>query len=230
MIAGQTIGVIIPALNEEQSIGSVLDALPAAFDVVVVVDNGSTDATASIASSKGARVVQETQRGYGAACLRGIAELSNNPPDIVLFMDADASDHPDDALHVSTSVATGQCDFCIGSRIRGDHESGSLTPVQHFGNWLSTTLIRWIWKAPFTDLGPLRAIRYATLCAMNMEDRTWGWTIEMQIKAAMFNVKTREIPVRYRVRIGTSKISGTVMGSIKAGTKIIATIAKYALR
>lgn len=230
MIAGQTIGVIIPALNEEQSIGSVLDALPAAFDVVVVVDNGSTDATASIASSKGARVVQETQRGYGAACLRGIAELSNNPPDIILFMDADASDHPDDALHVSTSVATGQCDFCIGSRIRGDHESGSLTPVQHFGNWLSTTLIRWIWKAPFTDLGPLRAIRYATLCAMNMEDRTWGWTIEMQIKAAMFNVKTREIPVRYRVRIGTSKISGTVMGSIKAGTKIIATIAKYALR
>ena len=230
MIAGQTIGVIIPALNEEQSIGSVLEALPAAFDVVVVVDNGSTDATARIASSKGARVVYEMERGYGAACLRGITELAIDPPDIVLFMDADASDHPDDALHVTTLVASGQCDCCIGSRTRGDHERGSLTPVQHFGNWLSTTLIRWIWKAPYTDLGPLRAIRYATLCALNMEDRTWGWTIEMQIKAAMHNVPTLEIPVRYRVRIGTSKISGTVMGSIKAGTKIIATIAKYALR
>ena len=133
-------------------------------------------------------------------------------------------------MHVSTHVASGQCDFCIGSRTRGDHERGSLTPVQHFGNRLSTTLIRWIWKAPYTDLGPLRAIRYTTLCAMTMEDRTWGWTIEMQIKAAMLNVQTLEIPVRYRVRIGTSKISGTVMGSIKAGTKIIATIAKYALR
>ena len=230
MIAGHTIGVIIPALNEEQSIGSVLEALPAAFDIVVVVDNGSTDATARIASSKGARVVHESERGYGAACLSGIAELASNPPDVVLFMDADASDHPDDALHVSTHVASGQCDFCIGSRTRGDHERGSLTPVQHFGNWLSTTLIRWIWKAPYTDLGPLRALRYTTLCAMNMEDRTWGWTIEMQIKAAMLNVQTLEIPVRYRVRIGTSKISGTVMGSIKAGTKIIATIAKYALR
>lgn len=230
MIAGQSIGVIIPALNEELSIGSVLDALPAAFDTVVVVDNGSTDATARIAASKGALVVHEKQRGYGAACLRGIAEFAKNPPEIVLFIDADASDHPDDALHVATRVASGVCDFCIGSRTRGNHEPGSLTPVQRFGNWLSTTLIRWIWNAPYTDLGPLRALRYSTLVSMEMEDRTWGWTIEMQIKAAMQSVHTTEIPVRYRTRIGTSKISGTVLGSVKAGTKIIATIAKYALR
>ncbi|MEY2720034.1 MAG: hypothetical protein RLZZ273_1400 [Bacteroidota bacterium] len=230
MIAGQSIGVIIPALNEELSIGSVLEALPAAFDTVVVVDNGSADATARIAASKGALVVHEKQRGYGAACLRGIAEFAKNPPEIVLFMDADASDHPDDALHVATEVASGACDFCIGSRSRGNHERGSLTPVQRFGNWLSTTLMRWIWKAPYTDLGPLRAIRYTTLVSMAMEDRTWGWTIEMQIKAAMHRIRTVEIPVRYRVRIGSSKISGTVMGSVKAGTKIIATIAKYALR
>lgn len=230
MIAGQSIGVIIPALNEEQSIGSVLDALPAAFDVVVVVDNGSTDATAQIAASKGACVVYESQRGYGAACLRGISELAGNPPDIILFMDADASDHPDDALRVAREVATSHCDFCIGSRTRGEHERGSLTPVQRFGNWLSTTLIRWIWKAPYTDLGPLRAIRYTTLRTLEMEDRTWGWTIEMQIKAAMQGIPTLEIPVSYRVRIGTSKISGTVTGSIKAGAKIIATIINYAVR
>lgn len=230
MIAGQSIGVIIPALNEELSIGAVLDAMPQAFDTVVVVDNGSTDATAKIALSKGACVVYEARRGYGAACLRGIEELSANPPDIVVFMDADSSDHPEDALLVCMQVASGDCDFCLGSRTRGNYEPGSLTPVQHFGNWLSTRLIRLIWKASFTDLGPLRALRFATLTSLNMEDRTWGWTIEMQIKAAMQHISTQEIPVRYRVRIGTSKISGTITGSVKAGTKIIGTIAKYALR
>jgi glycosyltransferase involved in cell wall biosynthesis len=187
------------------------------FDHIVVVDNGSTDHTAEIALQKGAHVVFENQRGYGAACLRGIAALSDIPPDIVLFMDADASDHPEDALRVATFVANGSCDMCLGSRVRGEHEQGSLTSVQIFGNWLSTTLIRLLWKVDYTDLGPLRAIK-------------WGWTIEMQIKAARMNLRVLEIPVRYRVRIGTSKISGTVMGSIRAGTKIITTIIRYAVR
>jgi hypothetical protein len=145
-------------------------------------------------------------------------------------MDADASDHPEDALRMATFVANGSCDMCLGSRVRGEHEQGSLTPVQIFGNWLSTTLIRLLWKVRYTDLGPLRAIKWEALSDLCMEDRTWGWTIEMQIKAAKTNLRVLEIPVRYRVRIGTSKISGTVMGSIRAGTKIIATIVRYAVR
>jgi glycosyltransferase involved in cell wall biosynthesis len=230
MIAGQSIGVVIPAFNEEASIGVVIASISHMFDHIVVVDNGSTDRTAEIALGKGAHVVHEGQRGYGAACLRGIARLSENPPDIVLFMDADASDHPEDALRVATFVANGSCDMCLGSRVRGEHEQGSLTPVQIFGNWLSTTLIRLLWKVRYTDLGPLRAIKWEALSDLCMEDRTWGWTIEMQIKAAKTNLRVLEIPVRYRVRIGTSKISGTVMGSIRAGTKIVATIVRYAVR
>lgn len=230
MIAGQSIGVVIPALNEEASIGPVIASISHMFDHIVVVDNGSTDSTAEIALRNGAHVVHEDQRGYGAACLRGIAALSESSPDIVLFMDADASDHPDDALRVATSVANGSCDMCLGSRVRGEHEQGSLTPVQIFGNWLSTRMIRALWKVQYTDLGPLRAITWKTLSSLRMEDRTWGWTIEMQIKAAKMNLRVLEIPVRYRVRIGTSKISGTIMGSIRAGTKIIATIVRHAVR
>lgn len=227
MIAGRSVGVIIPALNEEASIGIVLDSLSASFDRVVVVDNGSTDRTAVIAMSKGAVVVSEKQRGYGAACLRGIEELRSSPPDVVLFIDADASDHPDDALQVATLVANGSCSFCVGSRVRGSHEEGSLTPLQQFGNWLSTMLIRVLWNVDYSDLGPLRAITWDVLETFAMKDRTWGWTIEMQIKAAKLRVSLIEIPVRYRVRIGTSKISGTIVGSIKAGVKIIATIIRY---
>jgi glycosyltransferase involved in cell wall biosynthesis len=230
MIAGLSIGVVIPALNEEASIGLVLDSISTMFDRVVVVDNGSTDRTAEIARRNGAHVVHESQRGYGAACLRGIATLSENPPDVVLFLDADASDHPEDALRVATFVANGSCDMCLGSRVRGEHEQGSLTPVQIFGNWLSTTLIRLLWKVHYTDLGPLRAIRWTTLSSLCMQDRTWGWTIEMQIKAAKMNIRVLEVPVRYRIRIGTSKISGTIMGSIRAGTKIITTIIRQAVR
>jgi glycosyltransferase involved in cell wall biosynthesis len=230
MIAGQSIGVIIPALNEEASIGLVLESISEMFDHVVVVDNGSTDRTVEIALSKGARVAHEGRRGYGGACLRGIAALAENPPNIVLFMDADASDHPEDALRVATFVAEGSCDMCLGSRVRGEHEQGALTPVQKFGNWLSTRLIKLLWKVHYTDLGPLRAITWNALSSLRMEDRTWGWTIEMQIKAAKMNLRVLEIPVRYRVRIGTSKISGTVMGSIRAGTKIIGTIIRYAIR
>lgn len=228
MINGKLIGVIIPALNEELSIGGVLDSLPHAFDHIIVVDNGSTDATADIARNKGARVVFEGKRGYGAACLRGIAELQQSPVDVVLFMDADASDHPADALQVASHVAEALCEFCIGSRVRGNHERGSLTSLQQLGNWLSTTLIRLLWKVEYSDLGPLRAVTWRALTDFEMEDRTWGWTIEMQIKAAKMRVATLEIPVRYRVRIGNSKISGTIIGAVRAGFKIIVTIVRHA--
>jgi len=230
MISGRTVAVIIPALNEESSIRLVLQGLSNMFDHVIVVNNGSTDATASIATSEGATVLLESRRGYGFACLCGIAQLSASPPDVVLFCDADHSDDPDDALTVTEMVCNGSANLCIGSRVLGRRERGSLTPQQIFGNWLATTLIRLRWGMRFTDLGPLRAISWELLSEMNMEDTTWGWTVEMQIKAARMSASVREIPVRYRRRIGTSKISGTIMGSIKAGYKILYTIGKYAVR
>lgn len=230
MINGRTIAVIIPALNEESSIGLVLDEMPTEMDRIIVIDNGSTDATADIARSKGATVVCEPHRGYGAACLRGIAALHNVPPDVVLFCDADHSDHPDDALQIASVVCSGSAQMCIGSRVLGERERGALTPQQIFGNWLATTLIRWRWGRRFTDLGPLRAITWQLLTEMAMEDRTWGWTVEMQIKAARMNASVVEFPARYRRRIGQSKISGTLVGSAKAGYKILLTIGRYAIR
>lgn len=230
MIQGKTVAVIIPALNEEASIGLVLQGLSKNFDRVLVVDNGSTDATASIAASEGATVLLESRRGYGFACLCGIAYLTDFPPDVVLFCDADHSDHPEDALTIAEMVCNCNADLSIGSRVLGVRERGALTPQQIFGNWLATTLIRLRWGMRFTDLGPLRAISWKLLSEMNMVDTTWGWTVEMQIKAARMSATVREIPVRYRRRIGTSKISGTIMGSIKAGYKILYTIGKYALR
>lgn len=230
MINGRSIALIIPALNEETSIGLVLDELRMTFKRIIVVDNGSTDATASIATSKGAIVVHEYRRGYGAACLRGIEELESDPPDVVLFCDADWSDHPEDAYAVAECVCSGLADMCIGSRVLGEREPGALTPQQIFGNWLATRLIRLRWGTRYTDLGPLRSITWSLLSKMAMEDVTWGWTVEMQIKAARDKASVIEVPVRYRRRIGTSKISGTLMGSIRAGTKILHTIARYAFR
>ncbi len=230
MINGRTVGVIIPALNEEASIGLVLDGLSRVFDRVVVVDNGSSDSTVAIAESKGAIVVHEPRRGYGAACLRGIEVFAKEPPYAILFCDADHSDHPDDALTIATVVCSGQAMMCIGSRVLGERERGALTPQQIFGNWLATTLIRLRWGVRFTDLGPLRALTWDLLVHMDMQDVTWGWTVEMQIKAARDRSLTIEIPVRYRRRIGTSKISGTIMGSLRAGYKILHTIARYAIR
>ena len=230
MINGRTVGVIIPALNEEASIGLVLDGLSLAFDRVVVVDNGSTDATVAIARSKGAIVVHESRRGYGAACLRGIEAVAEDPPNVMLFCDADHSDHPDDALTIATVVCSGQAEMCIGSRVLGEREHGALAPQQIFGNWLATTLIRLRWGTHFSDLGPLRALTWDLLIGMDMQDVTWGWTVEMQIKAARDSSLVKEIPVRYRRRIGTSKISGTIMGSLRAGYKILHTIARYAIR
>ncbi len=223
------VAVIIPALNEEQSIGIVIDSVRDVVDHMIVVDNGSSDRTAEIARLHGATVVYEPQRGYGAACLRGLAELAVEPPDVVLFLDGDASDHPEDALMVLNTVNNTDVEMCLGSRVLGDAERGSLTPVQRFGNWLSTRLIAMIWNVHYTDLGPLRAVRWDTLMRLGMQDRTWGWTVEMQIKAAKHGIHTQEIPVRYRRRIGTSKISGTIVGSLRAGTKILTTIARLAL-
>ena len=217
-------------MNEEASIGLVLHGLSPAFDRVIVVDNGSSDATVAIAEATGATVVHEPRRGYGAACLRGIAEFAKDPPNVILFCDADHSDHPDDALTIATVVCSGQATMCIGSRVLGEREQGALTPQQIFGNWLATTLIRLRWGVRFTDLGPLRALTWNLLMDMNMQDKTWGWTVEMQIKAARDNAPVSEIPVRYRRRIGTSKISGTIMGSVRAGYKILHTIARYAIR
>ncbi|MBU3679837.1 MAG: glycosyltransferase [Candidatus Kapabacteria bacterium] len=222
--------IIIPALNEEKSIGLVVGSVKGHVDRVIVVDNGSTDATVEVARSAGAHVVYEAQRGYGAACLRGIAELAAEPPDVVLFLDGDASDHPEDVLMILNTVMTTDVEMCLGSRTLGYAERGSLTPVQRFGNWLSTNLIKLIWGVHYTDLGPLRAIRWDALQRLNMQDRTWGWTVEMQIKVAKHGIAFRETPVRYRRRIGTSKISGTVVGSVRAGAKILSTIARLAIR
>lgn len=228
-MTGHRTAVIIPALNEERSIGIVVGSIISDVDRVIVVDNGSSDRTIEVARDAGAIVVHQHERGYGAACLRGLDELRSDPPDIVLFMDGDASDHPDDARRIFNHVASGDSDFCLGSRVLGTAERGALTPQQRFGNWLATTLIALRWRVRYTDLGPLRALRWTTLTSMNMVDRTWGWTVEMQIKAARHGVHVLEVPVRYRKRIGVSKISGTVMGSIRAGIKIIATILRYAI-
>ena len=206
-----------------------VESVKGLVDRVIVVDNGSTDATVDVARNAGALVVHEPQRGYGAACLRGLGELAVEPPDVVLFLDGDASDHPEDALMILNTVINTDVEMCLGSRVLGDAERGSLTPVQRFGNWLSTDLIKRIWGVHYTDLGPLRAVRWETLMRLDMQDRTWGWTVEMQIKAAKHGIRTQEIPVRYRRRIGTSKISGTIVGSLRAGTKILTTIARLAL-
>lgn len=220
------VAVIIPALNEEGSIGAVLDHIPR--DLVsdmIVVDNGSTDKTALIAAAKGARVFSEPRRGYGYACLKGIAELQN--PEIVAFLDADYSDFPEEMNLVVEPIASGQADLVIGSRILGKREKNALPAHAAFGNHLASFLIRIFFGHRYTDLGPFRAIRYSSLQQLRMEDRTWGWTVEMQVKAVREKLRIREVPVSYRKRIGQSKISGTLAGSVKAGTKILWTILKY---
>ncbi len=213
------IGVVIPALNEEQAIGQVLAAIPDWVDEVVVADNGSTDRTAQVAQAYGVRVVHERRRGYGAACLAGIAAL--HAPNIVVFLDGDFSDYPGQMASLVDPILAGQADMVIGSRVLGEREAGALTPQARFGNWLSCLLIRAFWKTRYTDLGPFRAIRRQTLQQLDMQDPNYGWTVEMQIKAAQRAVPTLEVPVSYRHRIGTSKVSRTVKGSFLAGVKIL---------
>lgn len=197
---------------------------------VVVCDNGSTDATADVARAAGAEVVHEPRRGYGAACLRALRELASDPPSVVLFVDADLSDDPSDAASLLAPLLDGTADLAIGSRVLGEAEPGALTPVQRFGNWLAAGLLRRLYGTGATDLGPFRAIRWDALQALEMRDRDFGWTVEMQVKAARRRLRTVEVPVRYRRRVGRSKISGTIRGSFLAGTKILGTIAADYLR
>lgn len=222
------IAVIIPALDEEESIGLVLEETPKGLNSrVIVVDNGSRDGTAGEARAHGAEVVFEPQRGYGAACLRGLASLDNET-EVIVFLDGDHSDYPEEVSLLLAPINEGRADLVIGSRVMGQHEEGSLTPLQRWGNWLATGMIAFLWGFRYTDLGPFRAIRMDSLRRLNMSDRGFGWTIEMQIKALRCGLRVLEVPVRYRRRIGRSKISGTISGSIKAGAVIISTILRLA--
>ncbi|KAA3620253.1 MAG: glycosyltransferase family 2 protein [Calditrichaeota bacterium] len=224
----QKVVVIIPALNEEKSIGKVITALPEnTCEQVIVVDNGSTDNTVSVATDSGATVVFEPQRGYGQACLTGISTARDFDPDIVVFLDGDYSDFPEQIGEVIQPILAGQADMVIGSRTRGRHAPGALLPQARFGNWLASWLIKIFWKFQYSDLGPFRAIRWDSLLALNMQDRNYGWTVEMQIKALLIGLRVKEVPVNYRKRIGTSKVTGTISGSIRAGYKILWVIFKY---
>ena len=226
------IDVVIPALNEESSLPLVLAELPA-IRHVYVVDNRSTDDTAKVAAAAGAIVVRENQRGYGKACLAGLQAIRDSigdgepAPEVVAFVDADYSDHPDELVFLTDPIFSNQADFVLGSRLLGQREPGAMPPQAIYGNHLACFLMRLFFGHRFTDLGPFRAIRWTDLESLAMEDEDYGWTIEMQIKAVKAGLRIREVPVSYRKRIGTSKISGTISGTFKAGTKILATIAKY---
>jgi glycosyltransferase involved in cell wall biosynthesis len=222
--------VVIPAFNEQNAIGRVLEEIPMKLvRRVIVCDNNSSDETASEASKGGAIVVREPRPGYGNACLKCLEYIAQSPdprPDIVVFLDADHSDFPEQMDLLIAPITNQNMDLVIGSRALGNKEAGSMTPQQIFGNWLATRLIRWFFKVKFTDLGPFRAIRYSSLTKMNMQDKTYGWTVEMQIKAARMGLNCCEVPVDYRKRIGQSKVSGTVKGTMGAGWKILYTIFK----
>lgn len=223
------VSVIIPALNEEASIALVLTAIPHWVDQVIVADNGSLDRTAEIARHHGARVVFAPKRGYGSACLAGIAALDRDV-DIVVFLDADYSDYPDEMDILVNPAAHNDADMVLGARVSALRKPGALTPQQYLGNRLACWLISIFWKVSFKDLGPFRAIRFSSLKGLNMEDQNYGWTVEMQIKAIQNKLIIKEVPVKYRVRIGKSKVSGTVRGVLGAGTKILYTIFKLFLR
>ncbi len=222
--------VVIPALNEARAIGRVLDDIPGWVDEIVVADNGSTDDTPKVAAEHGARVVHEPKRGYGAACLAGLAALGagSEACDIIVFIDGDYSDHPEEMDQIVEPILRDSADLVIGSRVRGNLSPGALTPQQIFGNWLACRLMALFWKAEFTDLGPFRAIRATSLEEIGMADQNYGWTVEMQIKALRHGLRCTEIPVSYRARIGVSKVSGTLKGTILAGYTILRVIGQSA--
>lgn len=225
-----SITVIIPAYNEAPSIGMVLKDIPDLVSEVIVVDNGSTDNTAQVAQKQGATVYHEPRKGYGYACLKGLEKCSKNPPDIVVFLDGDYSDYPEQLTEIVAPIIENKADFVVGARVPHLREKGAMTFPQIFGNALATTLMKWFFGARFTDLGPFRAIRYEKLMALGMTDKTYGWTVEMQLKVLKQKISYLEIPVKYRNRIGVSKVSGTIKGAIFAGVKILYWIFKYTLR
>ncbi|NND05709.1 MAG: glycosyltransferase family 2 protein [Saprospiraceae bacterium] len=223
------IDIIIPAYNEASSVGLVIKAIPMEMvREIVVCDNASTDDTSEVAINAGATVVKQPRKGYGSACLAGMDHLKRKqvPPDIVAFLDADFSDHPEELPALVDPIIKKNMDLVIGSRALGNVEEGAMMPQQVFGNWLATNLIRLFYGYHFTDLGPFRTIRYSALLDLDMQDPDFGWTVEMQIKAAKQKLKCIEVPVNYRRRIGVSKVSGTIKGTILAGHKILWTIFK----
>jgi glycosyltransferase involved in cell wall biosynthesis len=226
------IKVIIPAFNEEESIIKVIADIPKIVDEIIVVNNNSSDNTAINAKNAGATVLTETQKGYGYACLKGMQHIEKQKikPNIIVFLDGDYSDYPEELTKIIAPIIKDNIDFVIGARVKRLREQGSMTVPQIFGNWFATTLMTLFFRAKFTDLGPFRAIKYDKLIALKMEDKTYGWTIEMQLKALKQKLAYTEIPVNYRNRIGISKVSGTLKGAIFAGFKILSWIFKYSFK
>ena len=222
--------MIIPAFNEEKSIAKVISEIPEdLITEIIVVNNASTDRTGKVAREARATVLDEPRPGYGSACLKGVTYCKNQspPPEIVVFLDGDYSDYPQEMRALVTPIVENKADLVIGSRALGKRQKGSMTVQQIFGNWLATSLIKLFFDARFTDLGPFRAIRFSSLLGLDMQDTTYGWTVEMQVKSAKQKLRFIERPVRYRKRIGISKISGTVKGTIMAGYKILYTLFRY---
>ncbi len=226
------IKVIIPAFNEDQSIAKVIAEIPDIVSEIIVVDNNSTDSTSEVAKNAGATVLFEKRKGYGYACLKGMQYISEvqQKPDIVVFLDGDYSDYPEQLTKIVAPIIEEKIDFVVGSRVKELREDGSMTFPQQFGNGLATFLMKLFFNSTFTDLGPFRAIKYDKLLALEMEDKTYGWTVEMQLKALKKKYSYREIPVPYRNRIGVSKVSGTVKGATMAGVKILGWIFKYSFK
>lgn len=226
------IKVIIPAYNEQDSIAHVIKDIPSIVNEVIVVSNNSTDLTETNAKNAGATVLQENNKGYGYACLKGMDYIAkqDSKPDIVVFLDGDYSDYPEELTKIVAPIIDQNMDFVIGARVKKLREEGSMMPQQVFGNWLATTLMSLFFGAKFSDLGPFRAIKYDKLLALNMVDKTYGWTVEMQLKVLKQKLSYIEVPVNYRNRIGVSKVSGTIKGSIFAGVKILTWIFKYSFK
>ena len=220
------IKVIIPAYNEAESIPLVIKDIPSIVDEVIVVSNNSTDDTEINAKNAGATVLVEKQKGYGYACLKGMTYIAEqkNKPDIVVFL------YPEELTKIVEPILEDNIDFVVGARVKELREDGSMTTPQIFGNWLATSLMRLFFNSTFNDLGPFRAIKYDKLLSLKMEDKTYGWTVEMQLKALKQKLSYREIPVNYRNRIGVSKVSGTIKGAIFAGIKILTWIFKYSFK
>ncbi len=226
------IKVIIPAYNEEKAIANVINEIPNYVSEIIVISNKSTDNTIAVAQNAGATVLSENNKGYGYACLKGLEYISQQDvkPTIVVFLDGDYSDYPEELTKLIDPILSNTVDFVIGARVPELRESGAMTPQQIFGNKLATVLMKLFFGSKFTDLGPFRAIKYNTLVDLGMQDKTYGWTVEMQLKVLRKRISYMEIPVRYKNRIGVSKVSGTVKGTIMAGIKIIGWIFKYAFK